>query len=633
MSFALFDESGSLRSGRVLADNGTSLQIELVSGRRAKVKTAQVYLRFESPEPDTLLPAAERVAEDIDVDFLWECAPQEEFSFESLAEDYFGGPPDAVQATALLTRLQGAPIHFRRKGRGLFRAAPEDMVRAALAGLEKRRAREVRIETMAQTLVEGGLPDEVAADAATLLVRPDKQSETWKALETALQNTGGSAERLLLERGAFATPYDLHLSRFLAEFFPAGREAPPVSGWQEGAGFEARIAGLPEAAVRAFSIDDSTTTEIDDALSVTPLDDGGWRVGVHIAAPALVPAEQLDPVARERMSTVYMPGDKITMIDPELVSAFSLDAGRDVPALALYADIDAQGGAIRAVHSRLERIRVAENLRHDQLDDIVTEAALEDPSAPLPHGEALRVLWRLTLALCAQRERVRGKPEPRFRTDFSFRIEGDRVEIEPRRRDAPLSRIVAEMMILANSRWGGLLAEHGVAGVYRSQQGGRVRVSTQALPHEGLGVAQYIWSTSPLRRYIDLINQRQILAMVEGQPAPLAPNSADLFSVIPAFDARHTAYQDFQNRMERYWCLRWLEQQPGRRFAAQVVRDDIVRLTDAPLTVRVSGMPELGSGHGVTIDILEHDPVDLTAQARFVALGDETAGGEGEAAG
>lgn len=633
MAFALFDESGSLKSGRVLSDNGTSLQIELVSGRRAKVKAGQVYLRFETPDADVLLPAAERAAEDIDIDFLWECAPSDEFSFEDLAEEYFGGPPDPVQATALLTRLQAAPIHFHRKGRGRFKAAPEETVKAALAGLEKRRAREALIAQTAEALVEGRLPEPIAAQAAALLVRPDKQSVEYKALEAALARTGGSAESLLLARGAFASPHALHLERFLAEYFPGGRAAPVVSGWRDAAAFEARVAALPQAPSHAFSIDDSATTEIDDAFSVAPLPGGGWRVGIHIAVPALVPAAHLDPVARERMSTVYMPGDKITMIDESLVGAFSLDAGREVPALALYADIDTGGGRVLGVDCRLERLQVAANLRHDLLDDVVHEAALEDPETELPFGDALRVLWRLTLALQAGRERVRGKPEPRFRTDYAFRIDDERVEIVPRRRDAPLSRIVAEMMILANSRWGLMLHEQGIAGVYRSQQGGRVRVSTQALPHEGLGVSQYIWATSPLRRYIDLINQRQIVAMVEGTAPPLSANSADLFSVIPAFDARHVAYQDFQNRMERYWCLRWLgQQQPNRRFEAQVIREDLVRLVDAPLVVRLLGLPPCAPGQGVTIDIHDWDLVDLSVEARFVSLGRAADPDESEAA-
>jgi exoribonuclease-2 len=267
----------------------------------------------------------------------------------------------------------------------------------------------------------------------------------------------------------------------------------------------------------------------------------------------------------------------------------------------------------------VDRVRVAANLRHDQLDETVTEETLEG-DAPLPWGDALRALWRLTLALSAERDRVRGKPEPRFKTDFSFRVDGDRVEILQRRRDAPLDRIVAEMMILANSAWGRLLADHGAPGIYRSQQMGRTRMGTHALPHQGLGVAQYAWSSSPLRRYVDLTNQSQLVAVLAGEKPRYASNDAELFSIVSAFEAKYSAYADFQQRMERYWCLRWLDQQGLTRVEAVVVRDDLMRLAQAPLYFRLAGAPQLPPGRRIVVDVLSRDEVDLSIEARFVDL-------------
>jgi exoribonuclease-2 len=159
---------------------------------------------------------------------------------------------------------------------------------------------------------------------------------------------------------------------------------------------------------------------IDDALSVQPRAEGGWRIGIHIAAPGLgiTPGSRLDEIARERMSSVYMPGDKITMLPQRAVGVFSLDAGRIVPALSLYLDVDAECRRIERHHSQVERVTIADNLRHDEIGEHFTETSLTDPSAAanLPQGTALAVLWRLTLASCRERERVRGKPEPRFRT-------------------------------------------------------------------------------------------------------------------------------------------------------------------------------------------------------------------------
>ncbi|HRO58839.1 MAG TPA: RNB domain-containing ribonuclease [Burkholderiaceae bacterium] len=634
MKHLLYEDNGEFRAATVMSEAGSSLQVELASGKRAKVKASHVVLRFDSPSPEALMPAARELADQIDVEFLWECAPQDEFAFTDLAGDYFGADPDAQQATALLLKLHASPVHFHRKGRGRYRPAPPETLRAALAALERKREQEARIEADAQAMIDGRLPSEVAAQAAWLLVRPDKMSLTWKAFDRALAATGKTPERLLLELGAFASPRELHLARFAAEHFPHGfgiaLSSDPLDG------FRSAVEQLPLADIDTFSIDDSTTTEIDDSLSVRRIE-GGWRIGVHIAAPGLAipPGSEIDMLARERMSTVYMPGGKITMLPEPLIAACSLDEGREMPALSLYVDTDESGEVIVGQYSQAERVRVVANLRHDLLDGVYTEESLSEAGGAaavaaaaadaLPRfAEELSVLWKLTLALSAARERVRGKPEPRFRADFSFYLdpapEGEEplVRIVPRRRDSVLDRIVAEMAFLANSEWGRLLGDHDTPGIYRSQQNGRVRVTSQPLPHMGLGVAQYMWTTSPLRRYVDLVNQRQVLAVLAGERAPFAHNDAELFSLMSAFDAKYVAYGDFQQRMERYWCLRWVVQQGLRRAEAVVVREDLVRLVDAPLYFRLAGLPLFAPGRRILVDILGTDELDLSVEARFV---------------
>ncbi|HLS57076.1 MAG TPA: RNB domain-containing ribonuclease, partial [Zeimonas sp.] len=403
MKHLLFDDNGDFKAGSVLSEAGASLQIELASGKRTKIKSTHVLLRFDAPAVDVLLPAAQRLAEDIDVDFLWECAPQHEFGFDELAREYFGRAPNPVEATALLLRLHGAPVHFHRKGRGRFRPAPPETLKAAMAAIERRRLQEEAIEAHAQAMAAGRLPPEIGAQAAQLVSRPDRNSMAWKALERALVLTRQTPERLLLALGAFDSPRSLHIARFGAEFFPHGFGIVVHDHAFDDAA--RRLDALPLADVDAFSIDDSTTTEIDDCLSVQPLPDGRWRVGVHIAAPGLaIPSGRgLDVLARERMSTIYMPGDKVTMLPDEVIASFSLDAGRAVPALSLYVDLDPQGERVVSRFSRAERVRVVDNMRHDLLDGALGEDALDEDTlggaAPIrhPHGEALRVLWRLTL--------------------------------------------------------------------------------------------------------------------------------------------------------------------------------------------------------------------------------------------
>ncbi|WP_459616853.1 ribonuclease catalytic domain-containing protein [Bordetella sp. 2513F-2] len=621
--YVFYEDDGSFKAAHIMSETDASLQVESESGKRSKIKRANALFTFEAPEPARLMAEAAEAADEIDLQFLWDCAPQEEFDTPALAAEYYGHAPTPVEQAALLMRVHGAPAYFHRRGKGRYRPAPPDILAAALAAIEKKRQQAEQQQQWVDAMAAGQLPEPIAQAAESLLVRPDKNSQPWKALEAACARLQKTPERLLLELGAWPHALALHKQRFLAVHFPRGIGFPPV----EVPPIERE---LPLSEAEIYSVDDVTTTEIDDALSVTCLDDGRVRVGVHVAAPGLAVTRdsELDKLARARMSTVYMPGDKIPMQPDAVIQAFSLDAGRAVPALSLYVTADPQTGEISESETRIERIVVRENLRHNTLDAHVTEDALADPAAPLPYAHWLRPLWQLAQALSARREAVRGKPENNTRVEYSFYLDGDPddpdtpVRLVPRQRNAPLDRMVAEYMILANNLWGGLLHQHGVPGIYRSQQAGRVRMSTQALPHEAIGVPQYAWSTSPLRRYVDLVNQWQLIAAVEHGVsarlvAPFKPKDADLFAIIGAFDAQYAAWAEFQGAMERYWCLRWLRQQGASRVPAHVLRDDLVRLAHAPLVTRVGGMPELERGTPVEIDILGMDELALELDCRY----------------
>lgn len=617
----LFEEAGQFKAGTVLQDAGQSLQIELASGKRTKVKQASVMLRFASPTPSELMSRAATAADSIDIDFLWECAPQEEFDFQQLAAEYYGAQATTDQSAALLIKLHGAPVYFYRKGKGRYRPAQPETLKAALAAIERKRRQEAEIATMADELAAGRLPDAIRAKTADLLAQTDRQSIEYRAVDAACQRTGQSLERLLLAVGALAGPRDLHRLRFLRTHFPAGVEfSPAVRAFQP----QDVVQGLPDARVDLFSIDDETTTEIDDGFSVQWLSPTVARVGIHIAAPALavLDGSVVDAVARERLTTVYSPGEKFTMLPDPVVAAFSLDAGSERPAVSLYVDVEIESLRIIEQFSRVDRVRVAANLRHGELERFDDEAAFRagDPASGLPFAREFALLLRLTDVLSAERDRVRGKPEMRARADFSFYIDGDQVDIRRRRRDSPVDRIVAELMIFANSRWGRMLADHGVAGLYRSQSFGKVKMSTVPGEHQGLGVAQYAWCTSPLRRYVDLVNQMQLIAMLEGRPPVFGANDASLFAILSAFDARYASVGEYQQTMERYWCLRWIAQQASRRLEAVAVRDDTARLADAPLYFRVSGAPPLTAGQRLLVDVLDWDMLDLTIQARAVQL-------------
>jgi exoribonuclease-2 len=630
--FALFEEAGKFQSGRVLSEAESSAQVELDSGKRVKVKGANILLKFDKPQPAELLREAQALAGGIELDLAWEFAPEEEFGFADLARDYFSDKATLAQQVAALLRLFEAPHYFRRAGKGRFRKAPAEIVQQALAAIEKKKQVQAQIEAWSAELAAGSCPPAIREQLYKILFKPDKNAPEYKAVVEASRSTHLAPLDLLQKAGAIDSAYQFHWKRFLLEYFPKGTGFGPLAA-------PAIKDELPLAPVSAFSVDDSSTTEIDDALSVQGLGSGTVTVGVHIAAPglAIVPGTPLDQVARQRLSTVYMPGHKITMLPDDVVQAYTLQEGRECPALSLYVTMDEASLEVKASETRIERVPIRANLRHDQLDAFLTEAWLENPYAPdeaVPEPAAhlhpqLSFLFRLAKHLKALREIARGKPENFNRPDYNFRLadkEGteptgdETVEITVRRRGAPLDLIVAEAMILANSSWGQWLAELGVPAIYRSQAslapGVKVRMGTKAAPHAGIGVKCYAWSTSPLRRYTDLVNQWQIIAAARhgrtaALAAPFKPKDAELFSIISAFDGAYSAYNQHQAGMERFWTLKYLEQNGIDELVGTAFKEGLVRADDLPLVLPVLGGNDLPRGARVRVKLGQVDEISL----------------------
>jgi exoribonuclease II len=640
--YVLFEEGGKFLAGRVLSQAEASLQLELDSGKRVKLKSALALLHFDKPTPADMLAQAAVLAQGMDVNLAWECAAEEEFGFADLAHEYFSAKATSLELAAALMCLYNAPHYFRRAGKGRFKKAGADIVQQALAAIEKKKAVVAQISTWAGELGAGQAPQAVRDQLYKILFRPDKNAPEYKAVVEASRATHIPPLELLKQAGAIGSAYQFHWQRFLFDQFPKGTgfaalEAPAIKDT------------LPLATAQAFSIDDSNTTEIDDALSVQGLGSGKVILGIHIAAPALAIAPQgvVDKVARERLSTVYMPGNKVTMLPDAVVQNYTLAEGRDCPAVSLYVTIDEATLAIQSTHTLLERVPIVANLRHDVLDTEVTEEALanvedwkqKSGKTPIQLREQLSFLYRLAQHLKAGREVVRGKPETFNRPDYNFHVKAaagakpgdlqgnEPVDISTRRRGAPLDLIVAEAMILANSTWGQWMASLGVPAIYRSQAslapGVKVRMGTKALPHAGIGVPSYAWSTSPLRRYTDMVNQWQIIACARhgstaALAAPFKPKDAELFAIISSFDAAYTAYNGFQNGMERYWTLQYVKQHQISEIVGVVFKEGMVRADDIPLVLPVLGTMDVPRGTKVRVKLGEIDEITLDISGTLI---------------
>ena len=607
--YVFFEDDGAFKAGTVLADNDISLQVEAISGKRLKLKAANVLLRFSGPAPSILLADAQTIAAGIDPDFLWEVCGEAEFGFAELAREYFGRAPAPSEAAALALRLHASPMHFYKKGKGRYKAAPAEALQAARAGVERKRREMEEVAAYAAELQAHRLPPGFREKLPMLLYKPDKLALETRALAVACEAARTHPLALLAACGAIPSTHDYHFNRFLFDAFPRGTDFPRIDDLPA-------APDLPLAAVRAFSIDDASTTEIDDAFSVRSLANGNLEIGIHIAAPALVIARgsPLDAIARARLSTVYMPGRKITMLPETVIGRFTLAANSAPAALSLYVETTHDGVVVRQ-STRAERVPIAANLRLDAISEcFASDASVSDPE----WSDELRALWRLARRL----EESRGKADV-TRVDYNFLVDWEaspdgRVAIVPRPRGSPLDKLVAELMIHVNSSWGKVLVDAGVPGLYRTQQVGKVRMSTKPEPHQGLGVAQYLWASSPLRRYSDLVNQRQLLAVLDGGAAVYAEGDAELFAIMADFELTYSQYAELQSQMEHYWCLRWLQQEDIAETEATVVRDNLVRFDGIPLYVRTPDMPALTPGTRVRLGVGQIDLLAATVEARFI---------------
>ena len=634
----VYEEGGDIKVATVQSASGSgdaeSWQATSLSGKKIKLKAKEVWLRFDKPEAQVLMDQAQLLSKDIDLQFLWDCAPEDEFSLTDVALEYFGPQANISQQVALAIALQGAPVFFRRKGRGRFQRAPLEQLQAGLAAIE-RKQKELEQQTLWQEeLVSGKFPEALKSSSNQLLFSPDKNTSAYKALIAACSETGESPAQLMIRCAAIESPLAYHQGLFLKAHFPNGSAHSKSIGVDQSA-YDAAISSLPIATVKAFSIDDAGTTEIDDALSVSDLENGGYRVGIHIAAPGLAIAKDdpLDRVARDRMSTVYFPGDKITMLPDSVIKQFSLDEGAPRPALSIYVDIDAQGHLNRdSIQMRAEMVPMAANLRLEDLEHLVSEDSLLDESATYPFRKELAVLWKAAKHLHAGRQEKRianglrseqlGVIDPNaLARDFYFEVDqidgADRIEIIPRQRGSVLDTIVAEWMIFCNSASGQLLADHGLPGLFRTQKGWgplRTRMQTTPGPHEGLGLDYYAWCTSPLRRYSDLVNQWQLIALAKHgvtakMVAPFPPHDAVLMGIAADFESCYQAYGEYQDRLEKYWCLRWIVQEGGAKTVfVRHLKEGMSRLEPIPLHLPI---PELATHPRMTRAQVQIDGVDL----------------------
>lgn len=605
-----YEESGQFKVAAIVQKNDATYQVDTQHGKRTKVKANNVFAEFDG-DMAAFLENAQAQAADIDTDLLWEVCGEEEFSAEAIAEEYYGHAPNKTELAATLIALYAAPMYFYKKAKGVFKAAPEETLKQALAAIERKKQQDAQIDAWAEALKRGEMPSEIAADLKTILHAPDKQSLTYKAFTKAADALKTSAYELAKKTGGITSIPQYLQDGFEIKYFPKGTGFPDLP--------LPEMPDLPKADVTAFSIDDESTTEVDDALSLTDLDNGMKRVGIHIAAPSLAikPSDKMEKNIMERLSTVYFPGGKITMLPENWIAAFSLDAGAYRPAVSIYFDVDSEFN-VGEPTCKIEAVNIAENLRIQTIEPHFNAETGLDEAGEMMFAHHQDLIWFYQFAVALQK--ARGKYEPDRAPQYDYSIELDeegKVSVVRRERGSPIDMLVSEMMILANSTWAQMLHDNDLPGLFRVQPAGKVRMSTKSEPHIGMGVQHYGWFTSPLRRAADYINQKQLLSLIDDTAEPLFRQSdAELFAALRDFDTAYAAYADFQRQMEAYWSLVYLQQQGTSELTATILKEDLVRIEGLPLVTRATGIPfDALPKSQVLLKITELDP-----EKQFIAL-------------
>lgn len=605
-----YEESGQFKVAAIVQKNDATYQVDTQHGKRTKVKANNVFAEFDG-DMAAFLENAQAQAADIDTDLLWEVCGEEEFSAEAIAEEYFGHAPTKTELAATLIALYAAPMYFYKKAKGVFKAAPEETLKQALAAIERKKQQDAQIDAWAEALKRGEMPSEIAADLKTILHAPDKQSLTYKAFTKAADALKTSAYELAKKTGGITSIPQYLQDGFEIKYFPKGTGFPDLP--------LPEMPDLPKADVTAFSIDDESTTEVDDALSLTDLGNGTKRVGIHIAAPSLAikPGDKMEKNIMERLSTVYFPGGKITMLPENWIAAFSLDAGAYRPAVSIYFDVDSEFN-VGELTCKIEAVNIAENLRIQTIEPHFNAETGLDEAGEMMFAHHQDLIWFHQFAVALQK--ARGKYEPDRAPQYDYSIELDeegKVSVVRRERGSPIDMLVSEMMILANSTWAQMLHDNDLPGLFRVQPAGKVRMSTKSEPHIGMGVQYYGWFTSPLRRAADYINQKQLLSLIDDSAEPLFQQSdAELFAALRDFDTAYAAYADFQRQMEAYWSLVYLQQQGTSELTATILKEDLVRIEGLPLVTRATGIPfDALPKSQVLLKITELDP-----EKQFIAL-------------
>jgi exoribonuclease-2 len=640
-------DQGRLKAALVIREQERHLAVIDAAGHERLVPRDLVLMRHPDRRVDrenvaVALADLERerteLAAELDLQLLWEVAQEQGRSFTAaeLAELFFGRRSNAA-ASVMLEALLNDRTYFTRRHMDFVPRTPEQVERLRIQN-DKIRARSDDYRKIQKNLRDA------LNDAAVLAA--NERTTLVEELTRYLKNPFTRSRDMTAMLAHAAPEVDPAEAAFEILERLGARPRVPRFAFIAGLKDEFSDAAMKEAAEVvpgpraitdggfAVTVDDEDTVEVDDALSCEVLADGGIRVRVHIALVADFVAKggAMDQEAAARATTVYLPETTIRML-PDAVScrAASLIEGEDRPVLTTDVRLSADGELLdSSIYPA--RIPIMRRLDYDQVDRMIDSGDYVD--------EAAATIARLNAAAIHLRKRRRTAGAVLVqRREAKVRVHGDDVKITVLDNASPGRTLVAEFMVLSNFVAARFAAENRIPIIYRVQPqlgGGdmasmRPRLSLHPEYHAGIGLDFYAQLSSPIRRYADLVLQRQLLGALANRDHEVPPiyNVDELLEVLAGAENAEASGRELERRAKRYWILRYLERhaQDGPVLAYVTREGQSAELVDFAVRGTLHGAPTLPNQMPVRVQVSRVDPLRGWLAFDFVGPADEASTG------
>lgn len=603
MNYLIYLDKSELQLAKIIKSNKNQFQIECLLQKISKtIPSSNCIYELQNSHlinPNDLLLIQENSINSIDTDIIFELLEYNtNYTINELANLYFGSNYNDLDLLKLLYSLFNDKIKFDFKNK-TFKKSTQEEQELKTRILNKKNYEESQIENFVCSLINFKNPN-FSINIFKLLYKPNKQSLEYKALIKACKILNITELDLCLKIGLVKSMDEYFLQCFLITNFPDGLE------------YHAQLADDNKNLLidenyenKIFSIDDAETTEIDDAFSVLELENDLYKVGIHIAAPAI--DNKLFNDAVSNLSTIYFPFNKITMFDKNIIDKYSLKENEIHIVVSLYFIIDKKYNIHESI-TKLEKVKIYKNIRISNLELNFNLETLQI-TQNYEFEKELKILYNFAKQL----EETRGKKTTNHLIcDYSFEKFNNKIILKPRFRGSPIDILVSEMMILANCTWGRLLTNSFIGAIYRVKEINKpVKITLDPDSHKGLNVDYYTWATSPLRRSIDFINQYQIIALIAKHGKPLSKTDNYLVSIVNNFENKYNKYIEFQKKMEKYWSLQYLLQENIEEIVGTFIHKNKVQLAGVPIILELPHSEMRAPGEKIKLYLTNIDLINL----------------------